>query len=381
MRGSIRKRGDSWELTVELPSSRPGKRERKFITVKGTKAEAERRLREIGLLVDRGLPIDTGRTTFATFLEQWLRDYVVPNDRPRTVERYESDIRLHIGPALGHIQVKKLTVQQVQAFEAKLIKAGKSRNSVRHIHAVLRKSLKHALQWGFVSQNVTDHVQSPKPGHYEAQQLDPKRIWKILELARSTPYHTAFCFLAFSGCRRGEALGLRWDDLDLENRTASIVRSLQRLKGQGLVLQPPKSAKSRRAISIDEMTVDMLRQHRGQQLLYMVELGDLYEDSGFVFPGPTGRALDPSVLTRNFERLAKAADATGARLHDLRHAHATLLLQEGTHPKVVQERLGHESSAFTLDRYSHVMPALQDKAAADFASAMERARRHPDDLD
>ena len=192
-----------------------------------------------------------------------------------------------------------------------------------------------------------------------------------------TPYSAVLQFMAFTGCRRGEALGLRWSDVDLENGTAAIVQSLQRLKGQGLQFQAPKSAKGRRSIALDPGTVDMLRDHRGRRLLYQIELDGVYQDHGLVFSGPLGGPLDPSVLTRNFEKLARKADLPGVRLHDLRHFHATLMLQEGTNPKIVQERLGHSSFAITMDTYSHVAPGLQEQAANNFAVAMKRAKKLP----
>ena len=141
------------------------------------------------------------------------------------------------------------------------------------------------------------------------------------------------------------------------------------------MLQPPKSRKGRRAISLDAETVELLREHQGQQILYKVDLGEAYRDNGLVFPGPLGEPLDPSVLTRNFEKLARKAGLSGIRLHDLRHFHATLLLQAGTHPKVVQERLGHASISVTLDTYSHVLPGLQEKAASALADPMEQVQK------
>ncbi len=137
---------------------------------------------------------------------------------------------------------------------------------------------------------------------------------------------------------------------------------------------PPKSAKSRRAIALDTQTVDMLRELRGHQILVKAELGDTYHDNGLVFPGPFGDPLDPATLTRNFEKLVRKAGLSLVRLHDLRHFHATLLLQAGTHLKVVQERLGHASIAITADTYSHVAPGLQRAAADAFAEAMDRAQ-------
>ena len=242
------------------------------------------------------------------------------------------------------------------------------------MHGILRQALKHAMRWGLLYHNVADAVDPPRPCRKEIQPPDAQQVWKVLELSETTAYRAVLHFMAFTGCRRGEALGLRWSDVDLDKGAASIVQTLQRLKGKGLVLQPPKSAKSRRSIALEEDTVDMLREHRGRQLLAEVEWEGVYQGQGLVFAGPSGGPLDPSVLTRNFEKLARRAGLSHVRLHDLRHFHATLMLQQGTNPKIVQERLGHSSFAITMDTYSHVVPGLQEQAAKDFAAAMKRAQ-------
>ena len=146
-------------------------------------------------------------------------------------------------------------------------------------------------RWGLVFRNPAEAVDPPRPSRPEIQPPSADEVWEILEAAKETPYYGALVFMAFTGCRRGEALGLRWIDIDLENYNAAIVQSLQRVKGQGLVFQPPKSAKSRRAISLDSDTVDMLHEHRGKQLLKQVELDGAYSDQGLVFPGPLGLSL------------------------------------------------------------------------------------------
>ena len=375
MNGSIRKRGKStWELTVYLGRAPQGKRRRKFVNVKGTKAEAQQKLREILSSLDKGLPVETGKVSVGDFLQRWLKDYAVPNTRARTAERYESDIRLHISPALGHIPLSRLAPADIQTMEARLLARGSSPRSVQHVHTVLRQALKHAMRWGIVYRNPAEGVDPPRPQRREIQPPDADGVVQILRGAKETPYHAVFHFMAFTGCRRGEALGLRWCDVDLENGSAAIVQTLQRLKGRGLIFQPPKSSKSRRSIALDAQTIGMLRDHRGLQLLRQMEIASGYDDRGLVFPNVLGGPLDPSVLTRNFEKLVRKVRLTNVRLHDLRHFHATLLLKAGTHPKIVQERLGHSSIMVTLDTYSHVVPGLQEKAASSFAEAMEEAQ-------
>jgi integrase len=246
---------------------------------------------------------------------------------------------------------------------------------VQHVHAVIRESLKHAMRWGLVYRNVAEGVDPPRHIRPEIKPPTAGQVWQILSLSEKTSHNAAIYFMAFTGCRRGEALGLKWPDVDLDNGKVSIQHSLQRLKGQGLQLQPPKSVKSRRSIALDVDTIQMLRKHRGGQLLEQVRLDGAYEDRGFVFPGPLGGPLDPSVLTRTFEKLVKKAGFHDIRLHDLRHFHATLMLQQGANPKVVQERLGHSSFSVTMDTYSHVVPGLQEQAVKDFSEAMIKAKR------
>lgn len=370
MKGSIRRRSkDSWEITIDLGRDAQGKRLRKFAHVKGKKADADRKLRELMASLDRGLPPDSGNITVQEFLAQWLQDYAIPHTRPRTAQRYESDIRLHINPAFGHVRLSQLRPSDIQALESRMLKEGRAPRSVRHLHTVLKEALKHAMRWGFIYRNVAEAVDPPpsRPKHIQPPDID--QVWEILRLADETPYGPMLSFMARTGCRRGECLGLRWVDTDLDNGVTSIVQTLQRVGKQRLVFQPPKSAKSKRAIAIDDTTIDLLRQHQGQQVLLKMELGSTWQDSGLVFPGPFGKPLDPATLTRNFQKLTKKAALQNVRLHDLRHFHATTLLRSGVHLKVVQERLGHASIA---DTYSHVAPSLQQAAASAFAEAMDR---------
>ena len=206
MNGSIRRRSrGSWELTIDLNRDVIGKRRRKFVAVKGTKAEAQRKLREILGSLDKGLPVDIAKVTVGDFLQRWMKDYVIPNTRPRTVERYESDIRLHISPALGLLQLSWLAPSDIQGMEGRILETGKSARSVQHVHAVLREALKHAMRWGLTFRNAAEGVDPPRPQRPEIQPPDAEAVWNILDLAEKTPYRPALLFMAFTGCRRGEA--------------------------------------------------------------------------------------------------------------------------------------------------------------------------------
>lgn len=177
MKGSIRRRSKtSWELSIDLGTDAQGKRLRKYENVKGTKGAADRRLRELLASLDKGLPLDGGQITLIEFLERWLADYAFPNTRPRTAERYASDVRLHIVPAIGHVKLPQLRPSDIQQLEASLLQAGKSARSVRHLHVVLKLALKHAVRWGLVYRNVAEAVDPPRIHQADVQPPDAEQV-------------------------------------------------------------------------------------------------------------------------------------------------------------------------------------------------------------
>jgi len=371
MKGSIRRRRkDAWEITIDVGRDAGGQRLRHFTTVRGSKAAADRRLRELLSAVDKGLPPDISKITVAQYLVRWHRDYVKANTRPRTAERYDGDIRNHLTPHLGQLLLTKVGPADIQRMEATLLAKGLSPRSVQHAHRVLSEAFKHAVRWGLMWRNPCDSVRPPRQLRKEIRIPDASTVLRLLELAKQTPYHAAFHFLAYTGARRGEVCGLTWSDVDLERGLVSIRQAATKVRGHGVVIAPPKTDKGRRSITIDPDTVEVLRTHRGAQLVSQVRLADLYQNRGYVFASPLGDLLDPDALTGAWRRLAAKSGGDTVRLHDLRHFHASMLLQAGIHPKVVQERLGHSVISVTLDTYSHVVPGLQEKAASTFAQAM-----------
>ena len=311
--------------------------------------------------------------TVSAMLDRWYMDYVITNTKPRTAESYEVIIRVHLKPHLGSIELPKLQAIHIQAMESALLRGGKSAKTVLNVHRVLREALEQSMRWGLIWRNPAQLVDPPSPEKNRPNVPTPNEVWRILNLAKETPYFPAYHFMAFTGCRRGECLGLKWGNVDLDQGIASVVETIQRIKGRGLIFDTPKSASSRRAIALDSEAIAVLRTHRLQQLQQRLLLGNKWEDIDLVFPGPFGRPLDPSVLTHTFERLTVRTGVDGVRLHDLRHAHASLLLQMQVHPKVVQERLGHATISITLDTYSHLIPSMQADAADAFAGAMAEA--------
>ena len=375
MQGSIQQRNKgSWTIRLDAGvNPTTGKRRQIRQTVRGTKKDAEQKLRELLHQIDTGIALTNNRLRVGEYHTSWLADVVAIRNTPRTSQTYTAFLSNHVVPHVGAIELRNLQPGHVQQMEADLLKAGLSKTSVLFVHTILSKSLKDALRLGLVHRNVTQAIVPPNPGRYEVKVPELEDITRILELAHETRYSVAFHFMAFTGVRRGECLGLRWSTVDLEHGLVSIVEGAQYIKGRGVVCQPTKSSVGRRGISLDPSTVEMLRAHQGEQLLHRIAMTGVYEDNNLVFPGTRGRILDPSVLTQVFKRLATKAGVPELRLHDLRHSHAAGLVRANVHPTVIQQRLGHASVAFSLNTYGHVTAGLQEEAAKAFSTLMKEA--------
>lgn len=375
MKGSIRQRTKgTWELTIDLGKDTAGKRRRKFFQVKGPKSAAQRRLRELLGELDKGISIGDQKITFGQWLSKWLAEYVTPNTRQKTIERYTGLIKKHIKPTLGMIDITKVTPSDIQGLESELSKQGMAPQGVHLVHNVISGAFKFALKMEVAWRNPAKSVTPPKITRDEVQPPEITKIKGILSLAKEQRHPMFACLhlMAFTGIRRGEALALRHQDLNLEAGTISIVQSLGRSL-KGLIVEPTKTRAGRRSLNIDADTVTVLRGHLGDQLLQRMELGNAYQDNGLVFPGPLGEPHNPMKLTRSFQALAKKQGIQGAKLHDLRHFHATILLQNGESLLLVARRLGHASVSTTGDVYAHLLPGWQKEAADGFARVMREA--------
>jgi integrase len=225
-----------------------------------------------------------------------------------------------------------------------------------------------------LARNVAQAVQPPKVERKEVAPPDIEAIRSILAMAgrKEHPLSPCLHLIAYTGIRRGEALGLRWQDVNLDLATISIVQTIGRSL-EGLIIQPPKTNAGRRTIDIDARTVDVLRSHQGRQLLEKLNGDAAYVDNDLVFANPFGEPINPMSLTRTFQSLCKALGLPSSPLHALRHFHASVMLQQNQSPVLVSKRLGHASVATTMDVYSHVLPGWQKEAADAFAKAMEEA--------
>jgi integrase len=373
MTGSIRKRGkSSWQITVDLGRDPDGKKVRKFATVTGTKAQAQRQLRELLTQQDKGIPISSSKITLATWMERWLAEYVRHKNSQHTYERYDRLLRLHVLPVLGDVELTQLTPSHIKSLEAQLSAEGMAPAGVELVHCVISGVLKQALREELVWRNVCQAVAPPRVDRKEVEPPEVAGVRRVLEIAKEQehPLYPCLHLIAYTGVRRGEALALRWQNVNLEAGTISIVESLGRSVEKGLVFSPPKTKSGRRVVDLDDDTVAVLRAHQGRQLLWQVELGDVFQGQGLVFPNETGGPLNPMKLTRAYQSLAKQAGLKDGRLHNLRHFQASVMLQNGQSMVLISKRLGHASVSTTADIYAHIAPGWQKEAAQRFAKVM-----------
>ena len=375
MRGHITKRGkDSYSIAISLgKDATTGKYKYQWVSVKGTKKDAEKRLSEILHQLDNGTFLKPGKTTLAEYLERWLKDYAWPNLAPRTAEGYQYIVRSHLIPSLGQVPLTQLKPEHLQRLYSEKLSAGRfdgkgglSKRSVQYIHVTLHKALKNAVKLGMIGRNPADAVEPPRPQHHEMQTMNESDIHIFLELAKSTPYYALFYLALFTGMRRSELLALRWCDVDLLLCQLSVTRTIHQLHNGDIIFQQTKTDKSRRMVSLSPSTAIVLREHRELQEKMRQSLGLTLTDEDLVFCQIDGKPLLPDSITHAWMKLARRTGMKGIRLHDARHTHASLMLKQGIHPKIVQERLGHSSIQITLDTYSHVAPGLQQAAANRF---------------
>jgi integrase len=386
-RGHLRKRGKRWSIVLDAGETEDGRRRQKWYSGFKTEKEASIKLTELLHQLDTGTYVQPSKETVATFLRRWLDDYARGNVAPRTFEGYEHIIRRHLIPTLGSIVLTKLTPQRIQAYYAEKGKSGTltghgilSPRTIRHHHVTLHGALQTAVRWGLLVRNPADAVTSPRFERRDMQTLDDDGLRSFLAVARSTQWYAPFYLSLFTGMRRSELLALRWDDVDLAIGRVSVNRSLHRLRDRSIVFRQPKTAKGRRMIALPPSATLVLAEHREQDVAHRILLGQpLITGADLVFARIDGSPIPPDSMTQAWASIAKKSGFVGLRLHDARHMHASLLLKQGVHPKIVQERLGHATIATTLDIYSHVAPGMQEAAALRFDSVLLAAGLETDE--
>jgi integrase len=352
----VRRRNRTWLAIVSLPDGR-----RKYLYAK-TRDEARRKLtRALGAL-EAGAEAEVRGDTVGEFLDLWLNEVVKPNVRPWTYRGYEVHVRMHLKPLIGHIPLARLGALDVQKALNRKSADGLKPKSIRYIRGTLRAALNHAVKWGLIEKNPAAVVAVPRVEPYEIRPFTPAEARMFLNAIKGDRLEALYSVALTMGLRQGEALGLRWRDIDLELGYVRVTKQLQRLDGRSELVEP-KTSRSRRQIAMPKSICVSLQEHRVRQDSERKAAGDRWTDLELVFSTSRGKPLDATAVTKDFHRLLDSAGLAQRRFHDLRHSCATLLLVQGVAPRVVMDVLGHSQIAMTMNTYSHVIPELRRTAA------------------
>ncbi|MEJ8547138.1 tyrosine-type recombinase/integrase [Brevibacillus borstelensis] len=374
----IYKRGNRYCFVVELGRDElTGKRKQKWFSGFKTKKEAQQaqveKLREI----QTGLLVETSDMTVAEYMDYWLENYAKVSCRHTTYNVYRQRTQRYVIQLIGRIKLKDLKTMHLQKMYADLLKNGAkyraggiSPMTVRHIHGMMHKALENAVRWQIVPRNVAQLVELPRVEKKETLVLTKEQVQQLVEAAKEHELYIPILFAVTTGMRYAEIFGLAWNDVDLEKRTIHVRQQIVRTRGEYRLTQP-KTKSSDRIISLSESLVAPLRRHKAEQAQKKLLIGPMYNPDGLVCCRPEdGLPYSATPVRRKFDALLDKAGLPRVRIHDLRHTVATLLLEQGVHPKVVSELLGHANIGITLDRYSHVSLTMQKEAVDSLEAAI-----------
>lgn len=374
----VYKRGSKYCFVVELGRDEiTGKRKQKWFSGYKTKKEAQQaqveKLREI----QTGLFVETSDMTVAEYMEYWLENYAKVSTRHTTYNVYAKRVKRYISPVIGRVKMKDLKTMHLQKMYADLLKNGAKYRSgglspltIRHIHGMIHKALENAVRWQIVPRNVARMVELPRVEKQETIVLTKDQVQQLIEAAKGHELYIPILLAVTTGMRYAEIFGLSWKDVDLEKRTIHVRQQLVRTKGE-YRLTEPKTKKSRRILSLSKELVVPLRNHKAAQAQQKLLNGPSYNVDGLVCCRPEdGQPYSATPVRRKLRKVLEMAGLPDIRIHDLRHTVATILLEQGVHPKIVSELLGHANIGITLDRYSHVSMTMQKEAVDSLESVI-----------
>jgi integrase len=354
--GSVYQRKDGrWVVQVELGD---GKRKQFYVK---SEREGLKKLRQVQHELEQGTLATGPQQKLGAYLEDWIENVHKDKLRVSTYVKYKKLIK-YVVADLGDIWLQKLEPQHVQRFYArKLHKDKLSTKTVHEIHGVLHLALKNAVRWNLVSRNVCDLVSAPRVVSREAIPLTIEQAHALLECIKGHRLEVLLALAVVTGIRRGELLALRWSNIDFEHQYVLIARTVDYINGYGYVENEPKTAAGKRRVHLPDFLIDMLKQHRKQQLEQSLKIREEWEDRDLVFTDLQGGYFNPRYMDKLFKKLLREAGIPNIHFHDLRHSAATILISMGVNAKIIQEVLGHSDISITLGIYGHLFPSMQDE--------------------
>ena len=376
--GSYRKRyrtdgSHYWQITIELPKDPiTGKRVRKYKSVEGTKKDAERAMHEYIRELEKGYYVTDSKITISEWIDTWLEVYITPNVSPTTLSRYQGMIKRYIKPIIGHMQVQQLNTLAVQAWVNGLKispSSGKpmAAATVKHAYHVLKGCMDKAVLAGIIPRSPCVGIMLPKGQKKAAVIYDEEQIKQLIAAAKGTEMELVIDMELCLGLRRGELLGLWWQDIDWEKKQIHIIRNRVVVNGKSVVKEP-KTENSIRTIDMPDQLVQKLKLHQWACRANQQKLGAAYTQTDYIIVHPDGKPIYPEYLSQMLTKLQKKGNLPQCRFHDLRHLCATIMLLQGVNVKVAQERLGHKDITTTMNIYSHVLPSSAREAAEKIGS-------------
>jgi integrase len=357
--GSLYKRKNvNWRAQVSIQGKR-------LAFSSKSKRECQKWIRQQLEEIDNGLTYESTTITLKAFTDQWLIN-VEASVRYTTFVQYEQVVRQHILPILGKYKLRDLKPDHIQNLYNRKIEDGVSLRSVQLIHSIIHRALVHAVKLGFIYRNPDDGTTPPIPKTKEMKFLDEDQAQHFLVTAMGNgDQHYPLYYLAIAtGMRMGELLGLKWRDINWEQKSLQVQRQLTKKKGGGFEFSTPKTKAGIRRIELGYVTIDVLRMHQKSQYGHIHNMGDKWHNQDLVFPSQIGTHLDKDNLRRRFKKVLLDTKLPEIRFHDLRHTAASLMLNSGIPVIVVSRRLGHAKPSITLDIYGHLIPTKQQEAAA-----------------
>jgi integrase len=364
----VAKRNGSYGFRIDLgPDPATGKRRQMSRQGFRTKREAESALSEKLGEISSGQTVSPTTESIGAYLDEWLKGEA-SRLKVSTLESYRIVVQ-RVSQRIGNVKLQALTPLDLERFYRELAETGGRQGgplaakTIRNTHTVLRKAFADAERLGLILRNPAATARPPTVHQKEQKTWTSEQLRGFLDAVAGDRLLALYVLLATTGMRRGEALGVRWSDLDLDAGEVHIVQTLASVRHQ-LVFTTPKTKRSRRQVYLDDQTVRLLRAHRAKQRQERLVAGPAWDgEHDLVFTDEIGQPLDPEWVSRDFRRKVRNTTLDDIRLHDLRHTYATIALKAGVHPKVVSERLGHATVGITLDLYSHVTPAIGRDAA------------------
>ncbi|WP_426403733.1 tyrosine-type recombinase/integrase [Streptomyces sp. R-07] len=371
--GTITQRKDGRFQAAVYVLQPDGTRARKFAYGK-TWAECDTKRRALLEAVDNGIPVPTRSAKLSEWLPYWLDNVVQPRRKLSTYDKYEAHVRLYLVPMIGSKRLESLSVADVRRFLVQLEKKTTAATA-KESHRVLRTALTAACREELITRNVATLVEPPRPKVRELSPWSLDETLDFLAAARRDPLYAAFVLAIAMGLRRGELIGLRWADVDLDHRVLYVRQQIQWRRG--VLYDDDPKGRRRRAVPLPAMCIAPLRWHRMRQNDQRARAGEAWKGSDYVFTTRTGSPVEPRNVYRSFTRVAASAGLRVIRLHDARHGCATLLTAAGVAPRVVMEILGHSQISITMDVYTHVVQDTQREAISHMDRLLKRRPGRP----